>query len=65
MKSLVADEHQYIQNGDGAEELYRLSDRAESTNLQLTPAAAGLLERLREAIGRLTRVAGPDPRENR
>lgn len=61
MHSLIRDEHHYILNGDGTEELYEIeSDRRETENLAGEPGAADLLEQLRTLISRFR--AQPDTR---
>ncbi len=51
MRSLVADRHAYIVNGDGGEELYDLDDDPEETrDLSGSPDAAARLERFRDLM---------------
>jgi arylsulfatase A-like enzyme len=54
MRSLLASQWHYIRNGDGVEELYDdHRDPEELTNLAGSPAEAGILESMRQALARM------------
>jgi hypothetical protein len=50
MASVTDDAYHYIRNGDGGEELYALTDKAEERNLSSRPESAPILERYRAIL---------------